>query len=76
MTEEKTIVRNRKLLWCGMGRNVVSIETDGRVYPCHLLHNEELKLGDLNQDDISGIWLRSSFRKRSLDDMRAAAHAK
>ena len=69
MKEENTMVRNRKLLWCGMGRNVVSIEADGRVYPCHLLHNEELKLGDLNQDDISAIWSKSAFRKNSVDDI-------
>ena len=69
MKEENTIVRNRRLVWCGMGRNVLSIEADGRIYPCHLLHNEELKLGDLNQDDISAIWSRSSFRKNSVDDI-------
>lgn len=69
MKEENTIVRNRRLVWCGMGRNVLSIEADGRIYPCHLLHNEELKLGDLNQDEISAIWSRSSFRKNSVDDI-------
>jgi radical SAM protein with 4Fe4S-binding SPASM domain len=69
MKEENTLVRNRKLLWCGMGRNVLSVEADGRVYPCQLLHNEEFQLGDLNQDDISEIWLKSSFRKNSVDDI-------
>lgn len=69
MKGESSIKRNRKLLWCGMGRNVLSIEADGRVYPCHLLHNEEFKLGDLTHEDISAIWLRSPFREKSVDDI-------
>ena len=69
MKGESTIKRHRKLQWCGMGRNVLSIEADGRVYPCHLLHNEELKLGDLNCEDISAVWSRSPFRRNSVDDV-------
>lgn len=69
MKGDAAIKRNRKLLWCGMGRNVLSIESDGRVYPCHLLHNEEFNLGDLNREDISTIWSRSPYRRYSVDDI-------
>ena len=69
MKGDGALKRNRKLSWCGMGRNVLSIESDGRVFPCHLLHNEELQLGDLNRDDIDDIWSRSPYRKNSVDDI-------
>jgi radical SAM protein with 4Fe4S-binding SPASM domain len=69
MKGDSEIKRNRKLLWCGMGRNVLSIESDGKVYPCQLLHNEELKLGDLNYEDINTIWSKSPYRKNSVDDI-------
>lgn len=69
MKGDNEIKRNRKLLWCGMGRNVLSIESDGRVYPCQLLHDKELELGDLNSEDISTIWSRSPYRRNSVDDV-------
>lgn len=69
MKGSDVLKRNRKLLWCGMGRNVLSIESDGRVYPCHLLHNEELLLGNLNHEDIGVIWSRSPYRKNSVDNI-------
>ena len=69
MKGDNEIKRNHKLFWCGMGRNVLSIESDGRVYPCQLLHDKELKLGDLNCEDISTIWSRSPYRKNSVDDI-------
>ena len=69
MKGDNEIKRNHKLLWCGMGKNVLSIESNGKVYPCQLLHNEELQLGDLNCEDISTIWSRSPYRKNSVDDI-------
>lgn len=69
MKGDDEIKRNRKLLWCGMGRNVLSIESDGRVYPCQLLHNDELQLGDLNSEEISTIWSRSPYRKNTVGDI-------
>ena len=69
MKRDNEIKRNHKLLWCGMGRNVLSIESDGKVYPCQLLHSDELQLGDLNSEDISTIWSRSPYRKNTIDDI-------
>jgi radical SAM protein with 4Fe4S-binding SPASM domain len=69
MKGDDAIKRNLKLMWCGMGRNVLSIESDGKVYPCQLLHNEELQLGDLNKEDIETVWLRSPYRINSVDDI-------
>jgi len=34
-------------LTCGAGRVIISISTDGNVYPCHMLHVPELKLGNI-----------------------------
>jgi len=69
MKGDDAIKRNRKLIWCGMGRNVLSIESDGKVYPCQLLHNEELQLGDLNKENIETIWSRSPYRTNTVDDI-------
>lgn len=69
MKGDNEIIRNRKLEWCGMGRNVLSVESDGKVYPCQLLHNEELQIGDLNIDDMGTIWLKSPYKNYSVDDI-------
>lgn len=34
---------------CGMGINEVSIDVHGNLYPCHMLHNEEFKMQDVQE---------------------------
>jgi radical SAM protein with 4Fe4S-binding SPASM domain len=59
--------RNMKYVWCGMGKNVLSIEANGYVYPCQLMHNEKFKLGDLNNQSLEEIWINSPYRHHSVD---------
>lgn len=59
--------RNIKHLWCGMGRNVLSIEANGDVYPCQLMHHDDFKLGNLNNHSLEEIWLNSPYRHHSVD---------
>ncbi len=59
--------RNMKYIWCGMGNNVLSIEANGDVYPCQLMHHEKFKLGDLNNQSLEEIWINSPYRHHSVD---------
>lgn len=34
-------------LTCGAGRIIISISTDGAIYPCHMLHVPELEMGNI-----------------------------
>lgn len=40
---------------CGAGRYLISVGADGNVYPCHMLHNDELKLGNILENNIKDI---------------------
>ena len=59
--------RNMKYIWCGMGKNVLSIEANGDVYPCQLMHHKNYKLGDLNNQSLEEIWINSPYRHHSVD---------
>ncbi len=37
---------------CGAGRNMLSVDARGNVYPCHMLHFEEFKLGNILRDPL------------------------
>jgi radical SAM protein with 4Fe4S-binding SPASM domain len=40
---------------CGAGIETLSVAADGTLYPCHMLHLKELRLGNLFYDDIESI---------------------
>lgn len=40
---------------CGAGKLLVSVAADGTIYPCHMLHIEKLKLGNVLERDLSSI---------------------
>lgn len=37
---------------CGAGKSIISIDTDGSIYPCHMLHTPELKMGNILETDL------------------------
>ena len=39
---------------CGMARNIISVDSKGNVYPCHILHNDRLLLGNIFDAALSG----------------------
>ena len=49
---------------CGAGVRCVSVAVDGSVYPCHMLHNSELSLGNAFHDTPMG--LRDALRSFAL----------
>jgi len=40
---------------CGAARTTLSIDADGTVYPCHMLHHSELSMGNIFRDDATSI---------------------
>jgi radical SAM protein with 4Fe4S-binding SPASM domain len=46
---------------CGAGRFYMSIEPNGDMYPCVFFpHNDEVKLGNLLEDDFEDIWMNNN----------------
>lgn len=42
---------------CEVGCKIVSIGADGTVYPCHMLHDRRLAMGNIFEEDLSNILL-------------------
>lgn len=40
---------------CEAGRSLISIDANGDIYPCHMLHEEKLKLGNILRDNVLEI---------------------
>lgn len=50
---------------CGSGTYMISIDCFGNIFPCHLLHKQELKIGNiLEQENLLEIIQKSSVIKR------------
>lgn len=58
--------RNRKTLSCGLGKNILSIDADGNVYPCHLLHINDMKLGNVREQKVMSIYDYSLAKYKSF----------
>lgn len=48
---------------CGAGRSALSVAADGRIYPCHMLHDEAYCMGNLLTGSVEDV-LDSPVRKR------------
>jgi radical SAM protein with 4Fe4S-binding SPASM domain len=46
---------------CGLGYAVLSIDADGKVYPCQWLHMPEYMIGDLYQTDLEELYFTSAL---------------
>lgn len=51
-------------LSCGAGKTIVSIDTDGSIYPCHMLHNSELKLGNILEASLKKEYLKKDILQK------------
>lgn len=52
---------------CEVGRKIVSVAADGTVYPCHMLHDSRLAMGNVFEEDLSDILLsETSLQCRNL----------
>lgn len=62
---------------CGVGGSTLSIDSDGAIYPCHLLHKQEYSFGKLTDSSFIDIWgriIKSRWYKFSVDDIRECRH--
>lgn len=40
---------------CGIGEEIISVAADGKVYPCHMCHVDELSLGNICDEEVENI---------------------
>ncbi|MDR0582977.1 MAG: radical SAM protein [Treponema sp.] len=52
--------RNNPCKRCAMANEELSIDADGNVFPCHMLHFENLVCGNLNRESIADIYKKSA----------------
>jgi radical SAM protein with 4Fe4S-binding SPASM domain len=53
---------------CGAGRFYMSIEPNGDIYPCVFFpHKEEVKLGNLMNDNFEDIWMNNNVLHQLRD---------
>ncbi len=59
--------------YCGAGRTLISIGTDGNVYPCHMLMYDEFCIGNIKDGSIEELRNSSSnykiFESLTVDDI-------
>lgn len=55
--------RNNPCKRCAMAESEMSIDQNGNVYPCHLLHYKEFICGNLNEQSMKDIYLKSDKMK-------------
>ncbi|MEK6285793.1 MAG: PqqD family peptide modification chaperone [Acidobacteriota bacterium] len=49
---------------CGLGYGVMSVDPDGKVYPCQWLHFPEFMLGDLHEKSLEDLYFSSPVVQR------------
>lgn len=54
---------------CGAGSDGVSVGEDGSVYPCHLLHYENLSMGNILASDCGDLFARNPLETLSVDEI-------
>jgi len=48
---------------CSMAVEELSIAPNGDLYPCHMLHYSDIRIGNLNKDNINELYFKSSILK-------------
>lgn len=53
---------------CGVGVSVLSIASNGDVYPCNMFHNQaEFKAGNIREQSLEEIWKNSAVLRKLWD---------
>lgn len=60
--------------YCGAGKSLIAIDTDGTVYPCHMMMAKRYALGNTKEQSIADILttsrLADEFKYLSVDDIK------
>jgi radical SAM protein with 4Fe4S-binding SPASM domain len=64
--------RNNPYKRCAMANEELSIDADGNIFPCHMLHFENFICGNLNREKISEIY-ENSFVLNNLRTVNVEA---
>jgi radical SAM protein with 4Fe4S-binding SPASM domain len=59
--------RNNPYKRCALAKEELSIDADGNVFPCHMLHFESLMCGNLNKKKIPEIYINSAVLEELRD---------
>lgn len=54
--------------YCGTGCNIISVDTDGSVYPCHMLMEDQFKMGNLTEKGLIAILQESKCQKQCWEN--------
>lgn len=54
---------------CGAGHKNLSVAANGDLYPCHMLHRREFRLGNVLKDDIVSILEKGRFTPVVVDEI-------
>lgn len=59
--------------YCGAGKTIISVGTDGNVYPCHMLMYDEFCLGNIRKESLIDILKHSQklnvFKNLNVDKL-------
>lgn len=69
-SNDNTLPNIAARLSCGAGVRTLSVNVDGTVYPCHMLHRRELAMGNAFTDSADDITSSKIARSMRLLDVR------
>jgi len=52
------------LVGCKAGKTLVSIDHEGRIWPCSLLHSPSTELGNIRRQSLRDVWLHSEVLRK------------
>lgn len=60
---------------CGAGENIISVTAEGDVYPCHMMHDTDKKMGNLLVESLDSI-LKNAVKIPAVDQIKKCNECK
>lgn len=68
----KVISGNKQRYYCGVGRGMAAVTTNGDIYPCHrFVGQEDMKLGNIDSYKVDGI---NDYYRAAVDNLPECKH--
>ncbi len=58
---------------CGAGESIISVTAEGDVYPCHMMHDTETKMGNLLETSLEDI-IRSAKKLPAVEQIHKCSN--